>query len=329
MANDFIYDVTAIGTPIVDIISMADKAFLQEHKLNMGSMTLIDKDTSNHLFEASGPVTQQSGGSAANTIAGIASFGGRCAFIGRALNDETGKVFQHDMHALNVKFDFCVDDNPEGQTARCIIFVTEDGERTMATYLGVGTELAPDDLDMNAIRNAKITYMEGYLFDGALAKEAYHAAALTAHMAGREVALTLSDPFCVQRHRDDFKKLIAGHIDILFANEVELLSLYETDNLEEAITRVSADVRICAVTLGAKGAIILTDKDRVDIAAEPVAKVIDTTGAGDMFAAGFLYAYTRGMSSEDCGKLGAKAAAKIIVQVGARPSQELKTLLAA
>lgn len=326
MSNSY-YDVTAVGNAIVDMISFVDDGFLAAHGLNKGAMTLIDLEQSKRLFDAAGQLTQQSGGSAANTIAGIASFGGRCAYIGKTANDETGQVFHHDMQAQNIDFNTKTDDELGLPTAKCMIFVTPDAERTMATYLGVSTELAPDDLDAAKIRNAQVTYLEGYLFDKELAKEAFHAASIMAHTAGKLVALTLSDPFCVDRHRDDFLALIDGHVDILFANEQELLSLYQTDNWDHALEHVGKTVSVCAATKGAKGATILFHGQRFEISANPVDNLVDTTGAGDMFAAGFLYGFTQGMSPQQCGELGARAAASIITHVGARPETPFKTLL--
>lgn len=329
MENSKKYDVTAVGNAIVDILTHSDQAFLTTHGLNKGTMTLIDTDKCQSIYNAMGQTIQQSGGSAANTVVGIASFGGKCAYIGKVSNDEIGNVFRHDMVGQGIDFDTKPGDETLPPTARCMIMVTEDADRTMATYLGVSTELAPDDLDHAKIRDAKVTYLEGYLFDKELAKEAFNAAAIIAHMADGEVALTLSDPFCVNRHREDFLNLVDGHIDILFANEQELLALYETTDFSEAVQRIAKTVSVCAITQGAKGATIIKDGAIYTVKAEPVEKLVDTTGAGDLFAAGFLYGYTRGMSPEECGQLGAKAAAEIISHVGARPEKQLKTLLAA
>lgn len=326
MSNSY-YDVTAVGNAIVDMISFVEDDFLLTHGLNKGTMTLVDREQSQRLFEAAGQLTQQSGGSAANTVAGLASFGGRCAYIGKTADDETGQVFHHDMKALGIDFDTATEDANLIPTAKCMIFVTPDAERTMATYLGVSTELAPDDLDVAKIRNAKVVYLEGYLFDKELAKEAFNAASIMAHTAGKLVALTLSDPFCVHRHRQDFLSLIDGHIDILFANEQELLALYETDDWDEALEKVGQSVSVCAATQGAKGATILYHGQRFMIDASPVDKLVDTTGAGDMFAAGFLYGFTQGLTPQQCGELGARAAASIISHVGARPEIVFKTLL--
>jgi sugar/nucleoside kinase (ribokinase family) len=329
MTQNTHYDVVGVGNAIVDMISLTDEGFLNEHQLNKGTMTLIDDAISEVLFNAAGPVTQQSGGSAANTIAGIASFGGKCAYIGKLADDETGKVFRHDMVSQGIDFDTKAGAPDQPPTAKCMIFVTPDADRTMATYLGVSTELAPDDLDVNKIRNAKVTYLEGYLFDKEMAKEAFNAAAIIAHTAGNLVALTLSDPFCVGRHREDFLNLVNGHIDILFANEQEILALYETNDFDTAIEKIKDSVSICAITQGEKGATVLFNGEKFSIPVTPVQKVVDTTGAGDLFAAGFLYGFTQNLGPYECGVLGSKAAAEIISHVGARPETQLNTLLAA
>jgi sugar/nucleoside kinase (ribokinase family) len=321
------YDVCGVGNAIVDVLFKSDDDFLKKFDLPKGGMVLVDLAQSDNLFSNAGIIAQQqSGGSGANTIAGIASFGGTCAFIGKVADDDMGKVFRHDMKAMGIAFD-----THTGQmypTARCMIFVTPDAERTMATYLGISTNITKDDLESEKIHNAKVTYLEGYLFDKPKAKEAFKAATAMAHTAARKVALTLSDVFCVERHRDDFKNLVDHHVDILFANERELTALYQTTDFESALAMLPKD-KICAVTRGAKGAIVLWNGERADIAATPVAKVVDTTGAGDMFAAGFLYGLTQGKDAATCGLLGARAAAQIIQQFGARPQTALKGLLAA
>jgi sugar/nucleoside kinase (ribokinase family) len=322
------YDVTAVGNAIVDILSQVNEKVLSDLQLTKGMMTLVDLEESNRLFEAMNTTQQRSGGSAANTIAGIASFGGKCAYIGKVAEDEFGKIFRHDMHALGVAFNTAPSDT-DIPTARCLSFITPDADRTMITYLGTSTELAPDDLDASKITSAKVTYLEGYLFDKELAKEAFNAASIMAHTSGGQVALTLSDPFCVNRHREDFKKLVDGHIDILFCNEEELLALYQTTDINQVIAKVADNVSICAITQGAKGATIIFNGEKTIVAAEPVVKIVDTTGAGDLFAAGFLYGYTQGMDAKTCGLLGAQAAAEIISHVGARPEMHLKELLAA
>jgi sugar/nucleoside kinase (ribokinase family) len=329
MKLDSTYDVTAVGNAIVDVLAPAQDAFLTAHKLEKGMMTLVSRKQSDGLFNVMGSTTQQSGGSGANTIAGIAALGGKCAFIGKVADDEMGKVFTHDMKAMGVDFRTVPGNPDDNSTARCMILITPDAERTMATYLGISTEIAPDDLDPAKIRNAKITYLEGYLFDKEMAKEAFNAAAIMAHTAGKQVALTLSDPFCVTRHRADFLNLVNGHIDLLFANEQELLTLYETDDFNAAMSRVADSVEVCAITQGAKGATILFHGTKFEIPPVPPVKLVDTTGAGDLFAAGFLYGFTHGKDPFECGNLGAKAASEIIAQVGARPAQNFKQALAA
>jgi sugar/nucleoside kinase (ribokinase family) len=329
MSLDGFYDVTAVGNAIVDTLAPAQSGFLNAHSLTKGMMTLINRSQSDKIAKLIDPIKQQSGGSAANTIAGLASLGGKCAFIGKVADDASGNLFSHDMQALGVDFRTSKADPEEFATAQCMVLITEDSDRTMATYLGVSTELAPDDLDPAKIRNAKITYLEGYLFDKEMAKEAFHAAAIMAHTAGKMVALTLSDPFCVERHRDDFRNLVSGHIDLLFCNEQELMTLYGTDDFEAALSRVADHAEICAVTQGAKGASIIFHGKRFDIKAQPVQKLIDTTGAGDLFAAGFLYGFTQEKDPFECGNLGAWAAARIIQQVGARSEDNLQQALAA
>lgn len=330
MNLDGTYDVTAVGNAIVDVLSSAQDAFLDAHKLAKGSMTLVTRRQSDQLFNVMGSVKQQSGGSAANTVAGIASLGGKCAFIGKVADDEMGNVFRHDMHAMGVDFRTAMGDaDGDESTAKCMILITPDAERTMATYLGISTELAPDDLDPSKILNAKVTYLEGYLFDKELAKEAFHAASIMAHTAGKMVALTLSDPFCVTRHRDDFKKLVSGHVDLLFCNEQELLTLYDTTDFDAALSRIADHTEVCAVTRGATGATVIFHGTKFEIPVATVTRVVDTTGAGDLFAAGFLYGFTHDMNPFECGMMGAKAAAEIISHVGARPERSLKELLAA
>jgi len=323
------YDVVGVGNAIVDMIATVNEDMLETHSLTKGMMMLIDRETSDRLTSAAGEATQQSGGSGANTIAGLASFGARCAYMGKVADDHLGQAFLHDMKTQGIHTHFNMDNENDLPTARCMIFVTSDAERTMATYLGVSTEIAPDDLDASLIRNAKVTYLEGYLFDKPLAKETFNAAAIIAHTAGKQVALTLSDSFCVQRHREDFHALVNGHIDILFANEAELLAMYETNDMEYAMTRIAESVEVCAITQGSKGATIIVNGKRYPIPAMPVTQVVDTTGAGDLFAAGFLYGYTKGLDPHQCGVLGAKAAAEVISHIGARPETPLNTLLAA
>lgn len=325
--TDLRYDVLAVGNAIVDILSHETDEFLQDNNLVKGSMALIDEVQSQSLYDKMGVTVEQSGGSAGNTIAGIASFGGQCAYIGKVANDQFGKVFRHDMTAIGVDYatDFAIGDTP---TAQCLIAVTPDGQRTMSTYLGVSTDLSEADLDEDKIKAAQVVYLEGYLFDKPKAKQAFQKAAQYAHDAGNKVSLTLSDGFCVERHRSEFRELVANHVDILFANEQELKALYETDHFEEAITMVENDCPIVAVTRGENGSVILWDGQEYSVDAYPVQKVIDTTGAGDLYAAGFLYGYTQGYNAQECGRLGSIAAAEIISHMGARPEKQLSDLAA-
>jgi sugar/nucleoside kinase (ribokinase family) len=319
------YDVVGIGNAIVDIIGRCDDAFLSKHDLAKGFMRLIDAQQADKLYSLMGPGTERSGGSAANTIAGIASFGAKTAFIGRVAEDQFGKVFVHDIRAIGVSYE-----TPPAKsgapTALCLIFVTPDGERTMNTFLGASTELGPREVDEALIASAQVTYLEGYLFDKPDAKEAFRAAAAIAGKAGRKTALTLSDAFCVDRHRDDFRKLVHHGVDILFANEKEITALYEVNRFEDAVTAVRGDCEIAVLTRSALGSLIVTDRATIDIRPEPVAKVVDVTGAGDLYAAGFLYGFTRGLSLADCGRLGSLAAAEVISHIGARPELPLTQL---
>ncbi len=319
----------AVGNALVDVIAHADEDFIKAQKekygMEKGAMTLIDEVRAVGLYAEMGPGIEASGGSAANTMAGFASFGGKGGFIGKVADDALGKVFSHDIRAMGAQYST----QPlaiGAETGRCLILVTPDGERTMNTFLGASSEFGPDDIDENLIASAKVTYLEGYLFDRAEAKQAFIKAAETAAAAGHRVSLTLSDPFCVNRHRDDFLKLVANHIDILFANQDELLSLYQQDDFETALNAVSENVEIAVITRGPLGAVILSDGKRIDVDAQSVTKVVDTTGAGDQFAAGFLYGFTEGMALEECGRLGALAAAEVISHVGPRPEKKLADL---
>jgi sugar/nucleoside kinase (ribokinase family) len=320
-------DVVGIGNAIVDVLSQADEAFLATHGLAKGSMTLIDGNRAKGLYAAMGPGIEVSGGSAANTMAGLASLGGKGAFIGKVRNDQLGGIFQHDIRAAGVGFETpTATDGPP--TARCLIFVTSDAQRTMNTYLGAAVELAPADLDEAAIARAKVTYMEGYLWDPPNAKAAFQEAARMAHDAGRKVALSLSDSFCVERHRDSFLDLIGGHVDILFANEAEVCALFQVADFDRALQETRGHCEIAALTRSAKGSVVLANGEVHVVDAAPVGKVIDTTGAGDLYAAGFLYGYTRGKGLQDCGRIGALAAAEILSHYGARPETSLEDLVA-
>lgn len=320
-------DVVGIGNAIVDVLSRADDAFLKDNSINKGTMTLIDAAQAEALYAKMGPGIEVSGGSAANTIAALASFGSKVGYIGKVAHDQLGNVFRHDIQATGVFFDtkpLVVAGIP---TARCMILVTPDAQRTMSTYLGACVQLTPDDIDDEMIRTAQVTYLEGYLFDREQAKQAFIKAAETAHAAGRRVALSLSDPFCVDRHRSDFLRLVENHVDILFANEQEITSLYLQKNFEDVKGAISKNVEIAVLTRSEKGAVVLSDGQEISVPAAPVSKVIDTTGAGDQFAAGFLYGFTQGMDLAECGRLGALAAAEVISHIGPRPQIKLSSLL--
>jgi sugar/nucleoside kinase (ribokinase family) len=320
------FDVVGIGNALVDVIAHAGDPFLLEHSLVKGSMELIDTDRAVHLYEALGVAVEMSGGSAANTMCGVASLGGRAAYIGKVSHDDLGQVFGHDLNAVGVAFR---PGAPEAETptGRCIIVVTPDAQRTMSTYLGVSSLLSADDLDEAAIADGAVLYMEGYLFDRDDAKKAFRRAAGIAHAAGRTVSLTLSDSFCVDRHRQDFVALVRDEVDILFGNDDELCSLYQLDSIEDAIERVRSECELAAITAGEHGSYVVSADDVVQVPAEPVERVLDTTGAGDLYAAGFLYGYTRSQPLADCARIGSIAAAEVISHVGPRPLVELRTLL--
>jgi sugar/nucleoside kinase (ribokinase family) len=322
------FDVIGIGNAIVDVIAHADEAFLEREGFTKGTMTLIDAPRAEALYQLMGPAVEISGGSVGNTMAGLASLGGTGAFMGKVRDDFLGQVYRHDITAVGIRFDTPAATSGPG-TARCLILVTPDGQRTMGTYLGASAELGPAEIDPDLVAAAEITYLEGYLYDPPPAQEALRKAAAVAHAAGRKVALSLSDPFCVGRHRDAFRELVDGHVDILFANEVEICSLYETADFAEAAAAVRGRVAIAALTRSAEGSVILADGAEHVIAAAPVTRVVDTTGAGDLYAAGFLYGLTRGLPLPRCGEIGSLCAAEIISHVGARPETELSHLVAA
>jgi len=320
------FHVAGIGNAIVDVIATCEDDFISKHALNKGAMTLIEAERAEELYALMPPGIEMSGGSCANTIAGIASLGGQSAYIGKVCEDQLGAVFAHDVRALGVHFDTApIKGQPP--TARCLILVTPDAERTMNTYLGACVELTPDDVDEEIIAAAQVTYMEGYLWDRPEAKEAYLKAAATAHDAGRRVSLTLSDTFCVERHRESFRDLVRGHVDILFANEDEIMALYEVDSFEAAVEAVRGDCEMVALTRSEKGAVILAGTQHYEIPARTFGRVVDTTGAGDLFAAGFLAGLTQGRHLAECGKMGVIAAGEIISHVGARPERPLARLM--
>jgi len=323
-----VYDVAGIGNAIVDIIQGTDDDFLLTHKIAKGVMTLIDEFRAEQLVGALKGAREISGGSTANTMAGLASFGGKGLFIGKVKDDRLGVSFADDLKRIGLTFDTAMA-NAGPATACCVIAVTPDGQRSMSTYLGACRELDPDDIDEGAIASAAITYIEGYLWDAEGSKAAIRRAISAAKKAGRKVAMTLSDPFCVGRFREEFLELLREDIDILFANEAEVTALYESPGFDEALQHARAWRGLAALTRSEKGCVIAAPDGEVHVIdAVPVKKVVDTTGAGDQFAAGFLYGYSRGMDLHACGRLGAIAAAEIISHYGARPETSLKALAA-
>jgi sugar/nucleoside kinase (ribokinase family) len=322
------YDVLGIGNAIVDILAHAEDDFLKAHGLDKGAMALVDAERAAELYSKVGPAVECSGGSAANTIAGLASLGGRGAFIGKVADDQLGGVFRHDIQALGIAFDTkpATDSAP---TATSLVLVAPDAERTMQTYLGACVELGPDDIDENMVGDAAVTYLEGYLWDPPAAKEAFLKASAIAHAKGRKVSLSLSDAFCVERHRGDFLELIAGHVDILFANEDEIISLYQAKEFDAAMQAVRGHCDIVALTRGPKGSVVLSGDEVHVVDADPVARLVDTTGAGDAYAAGFLYGLSKGDSMARCAHIGNVAAGEVIQHLGARPDRPLKELVQA
>jgi sugar/nucleoside kinase (ribokinase family) len=319
------YDIAAIGNAIVDVISPAEPDLLAAEGLAPGSMTLIDEARAERLYGRMAAGVEASGGSAANTIAGAASFGARAAFIGKVADDALGAIFAHDMRAIGAHFA-----TPPLQggpaTARCLVNVTADGQRTMATYLGACVELGPADVDPAIVEAAAVLYLEGYLFDPPAAREAFAVAAAIARARGRRIALSLSDGFVVERHRAGLLGFIEAQVDILFANEAEICALFETDDLEAAQAAIRGRVEIAAITHGARGSAVVTADAVLPIAAAPVATVIDTTGAGDQYAAGFLAGLAAGRGLAECGRLASLAAAEVISHYGPRPAVPLRTL---
>ena len=323
------YDVIAVGNAIVDVLAPCQPAFLDAQGLVAGSMQLVDAERSASLYAAMAPGVEASGGSAGNTVAGIGSFGGRAAYIGKVADDQLGGVFTHDITAAGVHFatPALKDGAATGQgTGVCMINVTDDGQRTMCTFLGAANQLTVDDIDADLIGASAIVYLEGYLFDPAPARAAFEAAAAAAHASGRKVAITLSDSFVVHRWRAELLAFIAASTDIVLANEAELAALFETEDFDAAADRLAAMVEVAAVTRGADGSVVIAGEQRVKVAAFPVDKVVDTTGAGDQYAAGLLLGLARGLSLEDAGKLGSLAASEVIAHWGPRPMTTLETL---
>ena len=320
------FDVIGIGNAIVDVLVHADDGLLEAEGLTKGAMALISAEEAGSLYEKVGPAVECSGGSAANTIAGLASLGGAGAFIDKVHDDRLGAVFRHDITALGVAF-HTPPTKSGPPTATSLILVTPDAQRTMQTFLGACVELGPDDIDEDLIAAARITYLEGYLWDPPEAKKAFIKASEVAHKAGRKVSLSLSDPFCVERHRADFLDLAEHHVDILFANEEEITSLYQVDTFDECLQAVRGHCEIAALTRGEKGSVIVSNDEIHIIDARPVDKVVDTTGAGDAFAAGFLFGVTAGRDLATSADLGGIAAAEVISHMGARPDVSLKALV--
>jgi sugar/nucleoside kinase (ribokinase family) len=320
------YDVLGIGNAIVDVLARTEEDFLLKQGMNKGTMALIDEARAKQIYDAMGPAIEISGGSAANTIVGVASFGSRSAFVGKIKNDDLGRTFSHDIRAAGVTFT-----TPPAaagaSTGRCYVLVTPDGERTMNTYLGAAQDLRPSDIDDSMIASSAITYLEGYLWDPKDAKDAFLKAAKIAHESERKVALSLSDAFCVDRWRDEFLQLMrSGTVDLIFANEAELASLYQTADFDTAMRALRADIDAAVVTRSEKGCMVLGPDGIAAVPAFPVKRVVDTTGAGDLFAAGFLTGLARGADDRTCGRLGALAAAEVIQHLGARPEASLRDL---
>jgi sugar/nucleoside kinase (ribokinase family) len=318
-------DVIGIGNALVDVLSHESDEFVRSLGLVKGTMHLVDEARAHRLYEAMGPGIEMSGGSAANTIVGVASFGGRAHYVGKVRDDQLGEVFGHDLRSTGVAYDTpAATSGPP--TGRCLILITPDAQRTMNTFLGASVHLCPADIDRRLIARGKILYLEGYLFDQPDAQEAFRAAAAMAHAAGRMVSLTLSDPFCVDRHRTAFLELVERHVDVLFANETEIRSLYQVGDFDAALQQVRRHCDIAALTRGPRGSLVLGGGEVHVIDAHPVGTLVDTTGAGDLYAAGFLFGLSHGLDLASCGRLGSLAAAEVISHVGARPGVPLAEL---
>ena len=321
-------DVTGIGNAIVDVLTHADDAFLLQNGLHKGTMALVEEQQARELYARMGQCVEVSGGSAGNTVAGVASLGGQAAYVGKVSDDQLGEVFTHDIRALGVSFETRPSQGG-ASTARCLILVTPDAQRTMNTFLGAARELGPEDIDPNLIARSRVTYMEGYLWDPPAAKQAFLKASKIAREAGRKVSLSLSDPFCVERHRAEFRELVDHHVDVLFANEREICALYQVTALSDAVAAVRGRCETVVLTRSEHGSLVLCAERVYEVVAEPAPRVVDTTGAGDLYAAGFLYGYTHGRPPAECGRIGAICAAEVISHFGARPEVSLAQLVAA
>lgn len=321
------HDVLAIGNAIVDVISSAEPAFLEARGIGRGTMRLITAAEAETLYAAMGPGREVSGGSAANTVVGVAALGGRPAFIGRVADDQLGQVFRHDIVAAGV--DYATPASESGDpTGRCLVLVTPDGERTMNTYLGACQQLSEADIDAELVAGSAVLYLEGYLWDPPVPRAAMQKAIAIAKARGRKVAFTLSDVFCVEGHRESFRDLLAAHVDLMFANENELKALWQTDDLAVAMAAMAKQPCVSVVTRSEKGAVVLAGGEAIEVPAEVVARVVDTTGAGDLFAGGFLAAHVQGRDWATCARTGCIAAAEVISHFGARPEADLKALVA-
>ena len=323
---DVKYDVLGIGNALFDVLVRTDEAFLAKHGMTKGSMSLIDEARAAAIYKDMGPATEVSGGSAANTIVGIGSLGARAAYVGKVKDDQIGRLYSHDIRAAGVAFETRpASDGPA--TGCCYILVTGDGERTMNTYLGAAQDLTPADIDAGEIAASRMIYLEGYLWDPKNAKDAFVKASQIAHESGRQVALTLSDAFCVDRYRGEFLDLMrGGTVDVVFANEAELHSLYQTSDFDGALGLLRKDAKLGVVTRSEKGCVVASGESVIAVPAFPVETIVDTTGAGDLFAAGFMFGLVRGAGHENAGRLGALAAAEVIQHIGARPQVSLKQL---
>jgi sugar/nucleoside kinase (ribokinase family) len=320
-------DVVGIGNALVDVLSHESDDLVERLGVPKGGMTLIDGERAEEIYDLMGPAVEISGGSAANTIVGVAALGGRAEYVGKVRDDQLGNVFAHDIRATGVTYEVPL--ATEGPaTGCCLILVTPDAQRTMNTYLGASVHLGPRDVDPERIARASVLYLEGYLFDPPEAQEAFRVAARHAHGAGRAVSLTLSDSFCVERHHGAFLDLVEHHVDLLFANEAEILALYRTDDWADAVAAVRGHVEVAALTRSEKGSVVVTTDEVIEVPVEPVAELVDTTGAGDLYAAGFLHGYALGAELATCGRLGSVAAAEVISHLGARPQADLRALAA-